>query len=128
MNAFTPTTAAGHVARPQERPRGLLDPFSLFAEDWKRVGMPGEPRSEPDGTVSVAVESWGVRVFYRPRSAVIVLQRFPAAERVSDEDEAAIAEALGEFFSGAVERSEPIEGAESWEASAPASDASGVVS
>ena len=110
---------ADPVAQSPEPPRGLLDPFSLFAEEWKRVGMPGEPQCEPDGTASVAVEFWGVRVFYHPLHAVAVLQSFPAAEEAADEDVERMAESLGESFGGAVERSEPLDGEEISERTSP---------
>jgi hypothetical protein len=80
-----------------------------FVEEWRRVGMPGEPRPEPDGTVSVGVERWGRRVFYFPAAAMDVLRHFPDAEEADDEVEEQIAAVLDEEFSRAVARSEPLE-------------------
>jgi hypothetical protein len=90
-----------------------------FAREWQRVGLPGELRAEHDGTVSVAIERWGVRVFYYPIEATAVLREFPNAEEATDLAEERMAEALGESFSRAVARSEPLAGPEGWERKAP---------
>ena len=90
-----------------------------FAREWQRVGLPGQPRAEHDGTVSVAIERWEVRVFYHPVEATAVLHEFPDADKATDEAEERMAEALGESFSGAVARSEPLTEPEGWERKAP---------
>src|ERR1700679_4214015 len=69
--------------------------FAVFAAEWKRVGMPGEPRQESDGSASVAPESWGCRAYYHIASAGQVLAGFPAAEEADDETVSAICETLG---------------------------------
>jgi hypothetical protein len=82
-----------------------------FAREWRRVGLPGEPRAERDGTASIAIERWGVRVFYHPAEAAAVLREFPDAEEATDEAEERMAEALSESVSG----SESLTGPEGWE-------------
>lgn len=116
VSTFAGERGAGYALRMS----GPLNVVDLFVAEWRRVGMPGEPRREPDGTASVAVASWGVRVFYLPDSAVAVLRNFPAAERARADDEAEIVEALAEpalagsdardpAFGCAVERSERLD-------------------
>jgi hypothetical protein len=98
---------------------GLSPDAKALIHEWKRVGLPGEPRAERDGTLSVAVERWGVRVFYHPVEAAGVLREFPDAEEASDEAEERMAEALGESYSGALDRSEALRGPEGWQRRRP---------
>ena len=59
--------------------------FAAFAEQWRRVGMPGEPRDEGTEGASVMPGGWGVRLYYVPAVAVEILQGLPGGD-VADEE------------------------------------------
>jgi hypothetical protein len=83
-----------------------LAPFDRFRVEWSRIGLSGEPRLEADESASVAVEAWGVRVFFHPRWAAEVLEGFRDAHEIHDDAEGCVRQALREE-PGAVLRSEP---------------------
>ena len=88
-------------------PEGVPD-AEAFAHEWRRVGMPGEPTEEPDGTVFVAVESWDLRVFYHPRAAALVLRRLPDAKDATESDQFKIGNVLEESLTRPVARAEAL--------------------
>jgi len=72
--------------------------YEALAMQWRRVGLPGVPRRELDRTVGVAVERWGMRVYYRPSAAASVLRlggvhkiTFERTPRLPDAKEASLA-------------------------------------
>lgn len=74
-------------------PAAVTKGFEAFVAEWRRVGMPGEPRLE-GGHAAVSVSRWGFRVVYRTETAVRVLADFPASEEASDETEELVCEAF----------------------------------
>jgi len=83
---------AGDVLATDEAARTA---FAAFAAEWKRVGMPGEPRLEADGSAAVDVESWLVRCYYHCASGAQALAPFSTTEEADWETEALVCEALG---------------------------------
>ena len=76
-------------------PAGEGTAFAAFAAEWKRVGMPGEPHLEPDGSAAVDVESWMARCYYHCASGAQALAAFSTTEEADWETEALVCEALG---------------------------------
>jgi hypothetical protein len=88
--------------------RARIPDVEAFAREWHRIGMPGEPSAEPDGTVSVAPESWDLRVFYHPLAAAQVLRDFPDAAEATESDQFRVGAALEESLTRPVARAEAV--------------------